>query len=92
MARRKAPAGPLMLAHIVLASSETIAHRWWMMATGNCSPTEYQRMVLEKLKASQLMSVAALSKDPSFTKLFAPWYRATRRNARRLRKKPGWNL
>jgi len=89
MARRKAPAGPFMLAQIFLASSETIAHRWWMMATGNCSPAEYQRMVLEKLKASQQMSAAALSGDTSLAKLFAPWYRATRRNARRLRKKPG---
>ena len=92
MARRKSPAGPLMLTNIFLASSETIAHRWWMMMTGRCSPAEYQRMVLEKLKASQQMSVAALSGDPSFAKLFAPWYRATRRNARRLRKKPGRNL
>ena len=90
MARRKSLAGPLMLAQIVLASSETIAHRWWMMATGICSPAEYQRMVLEKLKATQQMSAAALSRDPSLAKLFAPWYRATRRNARRLRRKPGW--
>ena len=90
MARRRAPAGPLMLASIALASSETIARRWWMMATGSCSPAEYQRMVLEKLKASQQMSTAALSKDPSLAKFFAPWYRATRRNARRLRKKPIW--
>ena len=88
MARRKSPAGPLMLAQIALASSETIAHRWWMMATGRCSPAEYQRMVLEKLEASQQMSLAALSTNPSPAKLFAPWYRATRRNARRLRNKP----
>ena len=88
MARRRAAAGPLMLAHIALASSETIARRWWMMATGSCSAAEYQRMVLEKLKASQQMSVAAMF-NPSPAKLFAPWYRATRRNARRLRKKPG---
>ena len=92
MARRNSPAGPLMLAHIFLASSETIAHRWWMMATGNCSPAEYQRMVLEKLKASQQMGAAALSSNPSLAKLFAPWYRATRRNARRLRRKPGRSL
>jgi hypothetical protein len=88
MAKRKAPAGPFMLAHIFLASSETVARRCWMMATGTCSAEEYQRMVLEKLRASQQMSAAALSGDPSLAKLFAPWYRATRRNARRLRKKP----
>jgi hypothetical protein len=87
MARRKPPAAPLMLAQIVLASSETIAHRWWLMATGSCSAEEYQRMVLEKLKASQQMSAAALSTDASLAKFFAPWYRATRANARRLRKK-----
>ena len=90
MARRKGPAGPLMLAHIVLASSETVARRCWMMVTGTCSAKEYRRMVLEKLKASRQMSAAAMSKDPSLAKLFAPWYRATRRNARRLRKKRGW--
>jgi hypothetical protein len=92
MARRKAPAGPLMLASIALASSETIARRWWMMATGSCSAAEYQRMVVEKLKASQQMSAAALSGDASPAKLFAPWYRATRRNARRLRKNSGWKF
>ena len=87
MARQRAPIGG-MLAHIVLESSETIAWRWWMMLTGTCSAEEYRRMVLEKLKASQQMSAAALSRDPSLAKLFAPWYRATRRNARRLRRNP----
>jgi hypothetical protein len=92
MARRKAAAGPLMLARIAFASSETLARRWWLMATGSCSAGEYRRMLLEKLKASQQMGAAAMSKNPSLAKLLTPWDRATRRNARRLRKKPGWRL
>jgi len=49
-------------------------------------------MLLEKLKASQQMGAAAMSKNPSLAKLLTPWDRATRGNARRLRKKRGWRL
>ena len=37
---------PLMMADLAFASWETMLRRTVMMAQGNCSPAEYQRMVL----------------------------------------------
>jgi hypothetical protein len=78
---------PVMLAELAFASAETIARRTWMMATGSCSPAEYQRMLMEKVKAAQQSGMAALSsKRVKNTALLAPWHRAARHNAKRLRR------
>jgi hypothetical protein len=70
---------------LALTSTETIARRWWMMATGSCSPSEYELMVSEKLKASLEMGAIMAGKRPTMRKLMAPWSRGARRNVRRLR-------
>lgn len=80
---------PLMLFQLAVNSGETIARRFWMMASGRASRAEYQRMVTEKVKAAQQMGAAMLSKDPSFTKLLKPWHAGARRNVKRLRKRKG---
>ncbi|MBV8538761.1 MAG: hypothetical protein JO128_24400 [Alphaproteobacteria bacterium] len=86
MARRRAPFLPLMMMELAMAASETIFHRTWLMATGQCSPAEYQRMLAEKLKAAQLTGRLAMSPRADSSTLLAPWHRAARRNARRLRR------
>jgi hypothetical protein len=58
-----------------------------MMASGNCSPSEYRRMILEKIKAMQQMGVAMVSRNASIEKLLTPWHRGAQRNVRRLRKR-----
>jgi hypothetical protein len=76
-----------MLAELSIASAETIARRLTMMATGNCSPTEYRRMVAEKMEAARRSWLAALNPLASMSSLLAPWHKAASRNARRLRTK-----
>jgi hypothetical protein len=75
------------MVELAMAASETIFHRTWLMATGQCSPMEYQRMVLEKLKAAQLIGLNAMSPSAYGPALLAPWHRAARNNARRLRRR-----
>jgi hypothetical protein len=72
---------------LALASTETIAWRWWMMATGSCSPSEYELMVAEKVKASLEMGAIMAAPRPTVSKLMGPWSRGARRNAKRLRGK-----
>ena len=77
---------PLMLLELAAASAETIAHRAWLIATGRCSPAEYQRMLSEKVQAAQLTGRLAMSQRADGLALLAPWHRAAQRNARRLRR------
>jgi hypothetical protein len=72
---------------MAMASGETIARRWWMMASGQCSPREYERMTTEKVTAALAMGAAMLSATPQPAALLRPWYLGARRNARRLRAK-----
>jgi hypothetical protein len=81
----RTPFLPLMLLELAMAASETIFHRTWLMATGRCSPAEYQRMLAEKVKAAQLSGRLAMSHADG-SAFLAPWHRAARRNARRLRR------
>jgi len=91
--RRRTTAGalslPIMIGDMTLSSLETIARRTWMMAQGRCSAAEYQRMVLEKVRAAHC-SASALAcsrgKDRALAVL-APWHSRAKANARRLRKK-----
>jgi hypothetical protein len=58
-----------------------------MIAAGTCSAAEYQRMVMEKAMAMQRSGFALLRPTPGrVTAVVAPWHRAARANARRLRK------
>jgi hypothetical protein len=70
---------------LALASTETIARRWWMMATGRCSPSEYELMLSEKVNASLEMGAIMAGPRPTVRKLMEPWSRGARRNAKRLR-------
>jgi hypothetical protein len=47
-----------MVGELIMASSETMAHRSLMMSLGTCSPVEYQRMATEKAAAMQLSTNA----------------------------------
>jgi hypothetical protein len=77
---------PLMFLELAAASAETIFHRTWLMATGQCPPEEYQRMLDEKVKAAQLTGRMAMSQPTEVPALLAPWHRAALRNAERLRR------
>ncbi len=87
--RRRTPALPLMAAELALASTEVIARRGLMMAFNQCSPLEYQRMVLEKLAAAQSSAMAMFASGglAGFDALLAPWHRRATVNARRLRRR-----
>jgi hypothetical protein len=90
MASRKRPRRPLpiLLAEMTLASWETIARRSLMIAAGTCSPAEYRRMVREKAIALQRSGLALMRLSPDrVSTALAPWHRAARANARRLRKR-----
>ncbi len=87
--RRAALPLPLMMADLAFASWETMLRRTVMMAQGNCSPAEYQRMVLEKAQAAQasLLALMMPSRAADMSAIVAPWHRRARANARRLRRK-----
>jgi len=55
--------------------------------SGRCSPSEYQKMVAEKVKAAQQTATAAMVPGVAATALLAPWHKAARGNSRRLRRK-----
>lgn len=85
---RTSPKLPNMLAGLGVASWQTIAIRSAMMASGTCSPAEYQRMLHEKAMAGFETSLRLASwPPPSATGLLTPWYRAARANAKRLARK-----
>jgi hypothetical protein len=81
------PRLPFLLFEMTMNSAETIARRWQMMVSGTCSPAEYQRMIYEKMRATQQMGAALLSSNPTIPKLLRPWHSGTRRNVKRLRKR-----
>jgi hypothetical protein len=84
---RRRPPLTILLAEMTLASWETIARRSLMIAAGTCSAAEYQRMVMEKGMAMQRSGFALMRPSPGrVTAVLAPWHRAARANARRLRK------
>ena len=86
MRMSRTPFLPLMMVELAMAASETIFHRTWLMATGQCSPAEYERMLAEKFKAAQLTGRLAWSHGADGAALLAPWHRAAQRNAARLRR------
>jgi hypothetical protein len=78
---------PFMVAELALASWETVLRRSLMIAQGNCSTTEYQRMVLEKTRAVQLSALALAAPGADVTAALAPWHSRAVANAKRLRRK-----
>ncbi len=80
---------PLLMAELAFASWETVLRRTAMMAAGNCSLAEYQRMVLEKAEAAQRSALAmmTLSGQRGLRAAVAPWHRRARANAKRLRRR-----
>jgi hypothetical protein len=89
MTQRRTRPLPLMAAELALSSWEVIARRSLMMAQGRCSPLEYQRMVSEKVMAAQASAAALMAAggQASMASVLAPWHRAARANAKRLRRK-----
>ena len=83
---KKVSGWPSILMGLAAASTETVARRWWMMASGACSLEEYQRMSAEKVKAALQSSAVLFSGNSSLLRLLQPWYAGARRNAARLRR------
>lgn len=77
---------PVLWTDMLAASMETIARRSLLIATGNFTLTEYQRMVCEKAKALQGTALAAAAGTPTPEALLAPWHRIAKANAKRLRR------
>ena len=89
MSRRTPPSPftiPLLLAELGMASWETIMRRSLMMAQGTCSTAECQRMVLEKVVATQRAMLAA-ARGQSQAAMLSPFVTRSRANAKRLRRK-----
>jgi hypothetical protein len=85
--RRTKPPLPLLVAELFLASAETIARRATLAASGKLGAAERQRMFNEKVRAAQKAGLALMSPRVSVAALIAPWHRAARRNAKRLRRR-----
>lgn len=82
-----------MFGELAVSSWETIIWRGMMMASGTCSPAEYQRMFEEKWTAMAQSSLAgmaamalAMPDGNHAAAVLAPWHRKAGANARRLRR------
>jgi hypothetical protein len=75
---------PTLFVELAFASWETIFRRSWMIARGDCSSAEYQRMVMEKIAAAR-KSGRALVKGADPAIVLTPWHSSATKNARRLR-------
>jgi hypothetical protein len=76
---------PIMWTELAMASWETVWHRTTLMATGECTPAEYERMVHEKMKALY-QSGLALAAGKDAQDILRPFHRRATANAKRLRK------
>jgi 3-deoxy-D-arabino-heptulosonate 7-phosphate (DAHP) synthase len=86
MTKKRSRNFPAMMTQLTLSSWETIFHRTLMMAQGNCSVAEYQRMVMEKAAAMQASTLAVMT-GRGHAAAVAPYLMRSRANARRLRLK-----
>ncbi len=82
---RRSSATPLMYGQLMMASMETIGRRMLLMASGTCSPAEYQRMMQEKTAAMQ-ESAIALATGRGDAAAMRPFLKRARANAKRLRR------
>lgn len=80
---------PLMMSQLALSSWEVIARRSLLMAQDRCSPFEYQRMVLEKVRAAQRSAATLMTSwgRPKLTAVLSPWHQEAAKNVKRLRRK-----
>jgi hypothetical protein len=76
---------PVMMTELAAASWETMWHRTALMMTGECTATEYQRMVAEKMRAMQQAGTAIMTGGDAEAVL-RPFHKRATANARRLRK------
>jgi 23S rRNA maturation mini-RNase III len=84
-APRLPTAFPTTLASLALTSWETIFRRSMMMVQGTCSAAEYQRMVTEKVVATQ-QSLWAMACGGSHDAMLRPYVTRARANVKRLRR------
>ena len=80
------PPSPWTMASLAAASWETISRRAALMAKGACSPAEYRRMVTEKVEATRAAATALIG-GKSGNAVVAPYVKAAKANAKRLRRK-----
>ena len=76
---------PLMMAELAAASWETMWHRTTLMMFGMCSAAEYERMVSEKMHASQAAAFALMNGE-SAEAVIMPYHKKAVANAKRLRR------
>ena len=76
---------PVMWTELAIASWETVWHRTALMASGECSIAEYERMVSEKMRAMHQAGVA-LATGKQAEDVLRPFHRGATANAKRLRK------
>ncbi len=75
---------PIMWTELAMASWETVWHRTALMASGECTLAEYERMLSEKMGAMTQASVALMSgREPEA--VLRPFHRKATANAKRLR-------
>jgi delta-aminolevulinic acid dehydratase/porphobilinogen synthase len=86
---RATPAITQMAFELAVASWQVITHRTMMMAFNQCTPMEYQRMVMEKMAAAQRSGATYLAAwgNPDPADLLSPWHRGAVANAKRLSRK-----
>jgi hypothetical protein len=75
----------MMMAELTAASFETIWHRTALMMSGECTMVEYERMLSEKMRATQLATAALMNGD-SAAAVLRPFHKRATANAKRLRK------
>jgi hypothetical protein len=76
---------PIMWTELAVASWETIWHRTVLMTTGECSASEYQSMLSEKMRAMQ-QAGCALAGGGDAEAVLRPFHKRATANAKRLRK------
>lgn len=75
---------PIMMTELAVASWETVWHRTALMASGECSGAEYERMLGEKMNAMQQAGAALMGGKP-VEDVVRPFHGRARANAKRLR-------
>ncbi len=75
---------PIMWTELAMASWETVWHRTALMASGACTPAEYERMFAEKMRAAYLSGMA-LAEGRDAEAVLRPFHKRATANAKRLR-------
>jgi hypothetical protein len=75
---------PIMWTELAVASWETVWHRTALMASGECTTAEYQRMLSEKMRAMQQAGMALVTGKQA-EDVLRPFHKQPTPNATRLR-------